>query len=68
MCVDVVRRWMSSKCALKLGFVLRQERILGHTCMSYFPIDPVHNVKPLKFYLHVVFSPSEHVTTPFMGG
>ena len=34
-----------------------------------FPLrDPIHDVKCLKLYLHVVFSPSEHVTTPVMNG
>ena len=34
-----------------------------------FPLrDPIHNVKRLKLYLHVVFSPSEHVTTLVMNG
>lgn len=39
MFADVVRRWTSSKCVVKLGFVLRQERILGY--MSYFPIETI---------------------------
>ena len=51
------------------GFCVETRKDFRAYMYELFPHrDPVHNVKPLKFYLHVVFSPSEHVTTPFMGG